>query len=88
MLAYEIQKMIKQYVDSAYTREPWKRYTQNYPDTSAKDVYDGGQKRPMRPAGPYQETAPNRLRKDLPPEMFDADKRTPMSQYRNQNADQ
>ena len=25
VLAYEIQKMIKQYVDAAYAREPWKR---------------------------------------------------------------
>ena len=41
----------------------------------------------MKSAGPYQETATNRLRKDLPPEVFEADKRTPMRQYRNQNVD-
>ena len=85
VLAYEIQKMIKQYVDAAYNREPWKKYTQSYSDALPKDVYDSNQKRPMKSAGP--ETAPNQLRKDIPPEMFDADKRTPMRQYRNQNAE-
>ena len=86
VLAYEIQKMIKQYVDAAYAQEPWRRYVQNYMDTSARRPYEGNQKQPVKSAVP--ETTPNRLRRDIPPEMFDADKRTPMRQYRNQNMEQ
>ena len=88
VLAYEIQKMIEQYVDAVFTWEPWRKFIQNYPDPSAKDVYDSNKKRPMKSAGPHQETTPNRLHKDLPPEMFDADKCTPMRQSWNQNFDQ
>ena len=77
VLAYEIQKMIKQSVDAAFTQGPWKRPNQNFPDSSAKDTYDNSQKRPMKSAGPYQETVPTRLRRDVPPEMFEADKHTP-----------
>ena len=77
ILAYEIQKMIKQYVEVVFNREPWKKFTQYHPEPSAKDVYGSDQKRPMKSAGLHQETTPNRLRKDVPPEMFKADKRAP-----------
>ena len=78
--------MIKQYVDAAYAREPCKRYTQNYPDASAKDLYEGNQKWPVKTD--VTETTVKWLRRDIPPEMFDADKRTSLRQYQNQNVEQ
>ena len=85
VLAYEIQKMIKQSVEAAFNWEPWSNFIQYHPEPSAKDAYGSDPMRPIQFTVPRPEPSPNWLWKDEPPETFEADRRAPMRQNQNQN---